>query len=390
MKKRVGRIKKTAVCMLCAILLGGCWNSHELDTLGIVMALGIDKAEGGGAVRITAQMVKPGEIGAADKNGGGGDAAKAFWNATDTGDTVFGTIRALTNQSSRKLFFPHNQVIILGSSLAEEGIRNYIDVFMRDPEARISVFLLISQDTAEGVLNVDPGLEKVPAQNIVKLIEGQGVATSQVVPSTLREFAVRLMSKTSAPVVAMIEVFHEGDRETLRISGTAVFKEDRLVGTLDRIEGRGLLWVLDEVKSGIVEVRDEENAPIALEIVRASGKVTPELREGRVIMKVEVREEGSIGEYGGARDLTELSVISDLERKKAEAIRGEIMAAVEKAKDLNADIFGFGDVLYQRYPKQWKEMEDNWDEIFQEVEVEITVDAKLRLTGRISNPISPQ
>jgi spore germination protein KC len=76
-------------------------------------------------------------------------------------------------------------------------------------------------------------------------------------------------------------------------------------------------------------------------------------------------------------------MVAFLEQKKTDAIRGEILAAFEKARELDADIFGFGDAVYQRYPKEWESMKDRWDEIFPDIELEISIQAKLRLMGRI-------
>jgi spore germination protein KC len=394
MKKHVGKLFRTAVCILCMVSLSGCWNSRELDTLGIVMGVGIDKPEGGGKVQITAQLIRPSGIGASQgssaTSGKGGSDTEAFWNVVNTGDTVFGVLRDMTNQSSRKLFFSHYDALIFGKSIAEEGVQEYIDFFARDPEPCNNVWVLVSQDSAGEILDVKSKLEKIPAVKIAEMVKDQAKYASQSSAVKLKEFVTRLMSKTTAPVATMIEVSGEGENKTVKITGTAVFKENKLVGKLDKFEGRGLLWALGEVKGTIIEVEDPNGSIVCLESIRSSGKIVPEIKDGRVIIKVNIIEEGNIGEYTGKESLSELSFISLLENKKSEAIRNEIMAAFKKAKELNADVFGFGDAVHQKYPDQWKSMEGNWDEIFQNIELEVTIDAKLRLTGRINNPSVPK
>jgi spore germination protein KC len=64
--------------------------------------------------------------------------------------------------------------------------------------------------------------------------------------------------------------------------------------------------------------------------------------------------------------------------------------AITKVKELNSDIFGFGDAVHQRYRDEWKELEANWDEIFPDIEVEVTVESKLRRSGRITSPPIPE
>ena len=390
MKYKVGKFIKTIVCIIFIMSLSGCWNSRELDTMAIVMGIGLDKPEGEGKVTITAQIVKPSDIGSSKNSGGTSSTSQAFWNIKNSGDTVFGTFRDMTTMSSRKIFFPHNQVIIFGRSLAEEGLQEYIDFFARDPETRVNVLVLVSEGTAEEILDVPSELEKVPAQNIHRLIHAQASNSSQICFVTFREFITRLMSKTTAPVAPMIKITEKGDEKTATLSATAVFKHDKLIGKLDKTEGRGLLWVLGKVKSGIIEIKDKDGELVSVEIVRAGGKIEPEINKGKIKIKVSIDEIGNIGDQSGTRDLSKIEEIESLESKISETIKSEIMSAVKKAKELNADIFGFGDAISQHFPSEWKDLEGKWDEVFPEIEVEVDVQANLRFMGRISSPITPK
>lgn len=388
MKNRVCILLKITTCILLIISLSGCWNRRELDTLGIVMGIGVDKPIESGEVQLTVQIVKPGEIKSQNKEDT--SSAQAFWNISGTGDTIFSTLRDATNKSSRKLFFPHNQVLILSSAIAEEGIQKYIDFFARDPETRMNVWVLISQGTANEILNAKSDLEKVPANNIAKLIKGNEAATSQTKAVRLRNLVNILMSKTTSSVVPFIKITKDGNKNVATISGTAVFKGDKMVGEMNKTEGRGILWVLGDIKSGIIEVEDSANDKVSLEIIRAKSKMVPEINGSKIIMKISIDEEGNIGEQTGPKNLSKLAEVAVLEKNKAEIIMGEVMAAVKKAQKLNADVFGFGDAIHKKYPKQWKKLEPNWDEIFRDVEVQVEVKAKLRLMGRIIKPSVPE
>ena len=391
MKHRTVILLKITICILLIPLIisfSGCWNRCELDTLGIVMGIGLDKVNDFGKIQITAQVVKPSKIKLQGKESG--SASQAFWNVIGTGDTVFSTLRDMTNKSDRKLFFPHNQVLIFGKSIAEDGVQKYIDFFLRDPEARTNVYVLISENTAQETLDVKSELENLPAINIAKLDENYANATSQTKAVRLREFTTGLISKTTSSTAPFVKISKNGDKKVAMISDTAVFKGDKLVGRMDKHEGRGLMWVLGEVKSGIIEVNDSNNSKVDLEIIHAGSKIVPEINNNKITIKVIIHEEGNIGEQTGSTDLSKLSEIAFLEKKKAEAIKGEVMSAVKKAQYLDADVFGFGDAVHKKYPKQWKGLEDNWNEVFKDIQVEVDVDAKLRLMGRISKPSTPE
>ncbi len=396
MKKYFSRFLRAAASLLCIVSLCGCWNNRELETLGIVMGLGLDTPEGDGGVQLTAQLIRPGELrsgqnAGGDSGGGTGGGTENFWNVQSTGDTVFSAVRDVTDQSSRRLFFPHNQVLIFGKAIAQEGVRQYIDFFVRDPETRDNVCVLVAEGSAKEILSVKPMLEKYPATKITKMVEIQEKSASQVVAVRLGDFVKRLLSTTAAPVAPMIRASGEGEEPSLTITGTAVFKDDRLVGTLDKTEGRGLLWVLSEVKSGIINVEEPDGGGlVALEIIRASGKMTPELRDGKIVMKINVKVEGNVGETTGKGSLASNEALTKLEVSMAQAVHGEVFAAFQKAKALTADIFGFGEAVRGKYLTEFKTMEGNWDEVFRTIELEVNVHAELRLTGRINNPAVPQ
>jgi spore germination protein KC len=68
------------------------------------------------------------------KTGGSGGSSSGPEMSTvlDAVDkTVFAAVRSITHKSSRRLFFHHNQAIVIGRSLAAKGISPYLDLFMR-------------------------------------------------------------------------------------------------------------------------------------------------------------------------------------------------------------------------------------------------------------------
>lgn len=389
MTKPVIQILKIIICIFIILGLTGCWNRRELNTLAIVMGVGFDKTEESEQIQVTAQIAKPSEMKSAKSNDGGGSSANAYWNIKNTGNEVFTTFRGFTHQSNRKLFFPHIEVLIFSRPIAEEGVQKYVDFFLRDHEARLGVWVLVAQDNANEILDVPPRLEKIPATNISQLVDAQR-ATSESTVVKLYQFANRLMSKTTAPIAPLIEISGQGKDQTLVVSGTAVFKQDKLVGQLNKRETRGLLWVIDEVKSGIIDVECKDGSgKVSLEIIRAKSKIKPEISNDKIRMKINIEEEGNIGSQSCLENMELPPEIEALEQEKAAVIESEILAALTKAKKLNADIFGFGELIHKKHPRQWKELENRWDEIFPDIEVEVKVDAKLRRAGRLSSTAVP-
>jgi spore germination protein KC len=378
---------KIMTCMFLILILSGCWDSKELDTLAVIIGSAIDKGEAVGEIVFTAQIVNSSQIGPAGDKGSSSENAKTFWNAKSTGITISDTIRKIVHQSSRRLFFPHNQVLVFSQDIAREGIGEYIDFFIRNNEYRLDNYLLISESTAGEVFNVKSELEMLPASGLSKLLNIQYMA-SEVSVLKLDEFAVRLMSKTAAPIAAFVETIVTENGKINRVNGSAVFKKDKLAGTLSADETRGLLWVIGKVRQGtdVLNLADG-NHKTTVSILNSSSKIYPESRNDSVTFKVMIKCDFSVDEIPSDIDLTHPEIFIAIQKAEEDIIRKEAMDALKKARELKADIFGFGEELHRKDPESYNRLKDRWDEVFQNAEVEISIEALLRGTGKITNSI---
>lgn len=403
MSKRPALFLLTFLLLLLTIVLAGCWNWRELNTLGIVMASGFDRAPDG-KVSVTVQIAKPGEIGSSREEKGG-STGKPVLVLTSDGDTVFDAVRNATMQVDRKLFWPHDKVFVIGEELAREGIAPMLDWIDRDAEPRPLARLLIARGKAKDIMEVEGGMEKLPAFFLEKLVEGSS-STSMAVEVRIHDFLKMMAAEGRDPYASRIELIggeemgqtgnggEGGGKKQAILTGAAVFRKDQLVGWLDRYETRGLLWVLSKVKSGIIVVPSplDEEQKVSLEIIRASSKIKAKINEdGLPVITVEIQEEGNLGEQMSFVDLTKPETWDSLEKSQAAAIENEVKAALRIAQtELGVDIFGFGEAVHQKYPQVWKELKDRWRQVYPLVEVEVKVTASLRRTGVSTKPIIPK
>ncbi|MDD4753993.1 MAG: Ger(x)C family spore germination C-terminal domain-containing protein, partial [Desulfitobacteriaceae bacterium] len=140
--------------------------------------------------------------------------------------------------------------------------------------------------------------------------------------------------------------------------------------------------------SGIIVINSPKSGEkVSLEIIRSSAKIIPEIKNGILHIKIKIKEEGNLGDQMAPEDLTDPILFSSLEKRQAEAIKKEVLSAWEKARQYNTDIFGFGEAVYKKYPKEWKEIEDKWDDYFPQIKVSLeVVEANLRRSGMTTKP----
>jgi len=370
-------------------ILLGCSGGREINDLEIVIGMGVDKDENSENILLTAQVVKEGEMEKSSGSGGGEGDGKAFWNVFGTGKSVFEAVRQITHKTGNRLFVSHNHVVICGKDLALEGLQKYIDFFLRAHEMRPTTIILIAEDRALDVMNAKPETEKLPAMNITKLVKTYGF-TSHFYKVNMKDFASCLMCGTRAPIAPLVGISQDKDNKDIYVSGMAVFNNDKMVGRLTEDETRGLLWVLGKVESGVLLISSpNKQGKVAFEILEAKSKVIPEVKDGKIVMHVKIKGKSSLSEQTTAEDLATIEAFEKMQKAQTEAIRQEIMAAFDKSKELNADIFGFGEMIRKKHINKWKSLKDKWDEIYPTIELNTDIEVKIQKTDLLKKPVSP-
>lgn len=381
--------KKIILFLIISVFISGCWNKRELDELGIVGGLGIDLDEKSNQLDMTFQVIKPGEVrssGGGDQEAGGKGNPVVLYKSK--GKSIFEAIRKLANESSRKLYFAHNQVIVISEEAAKKGVRRLLTFFFRDQELRSSMWILICKGKAEDTLKVPGNQEKISSTELADILKVEKSA-SQSVTIDLQDFVSRLLSKTTAPVAPYFEI-SQAEGEKLKLTGTAVFDHDKMVGRLSPQESRGLLWITGQVKSGVMTVKVSQSKEWAtFEIAQSKTKTKISLKNKQIKVVLNVSTLFFLDEQSGSGDLVTLDNLKKLETLLNRAIKNDIRTTWEKVSLLNVDVFGFGEMIHREYPKKWKIFEPNWNKLFTKIKLEVKSDSRIYNTGQIIKPISP-
>lgn len=372
--------------VIIPVFISGCWDSIELNKLSIISGLGWDIDADTGQVTLTFQSIIPNEIkGAAGSNGSGGqkrgDPLHTIQLDSSTGSSAYDALNRYSQHSSRRTFYQHTQLYIFGHSVAQQGIYPFLDSISRNPINRPNVLMAVAEKNASDTLRVEDGMENIQAIGMAAEIK-LSAEYSKYPSITFLEFANRLISETTAPFAPMIGIIEQtapkGDRvQKARINGTAVFNGDRMIGQLNEDESRGLLWAINKIKKGFLVIPGAN-----LEIVSAKSKIVPELQGDKIMITIAIDEESNLLEYDGHREISS-DLLQDLEKDQAQEIKSQVMAAVEKSRALNADVFGFGEAVHRRYKKEWPDLKARWDEIYPNIEVVVKVKTHVNEIGEI-------
>lgn len=379
--------------VLNLFFMTGCWNSREINTLAVTICIGIDKSEDG--YLITQQVLNPKGIA----------SEKALEEApvivySDTGKDIFEVFRKITLQSPRKIYNAHLRMIVIGEKIAEEGIKNILDFFSRNYEFRTDFYFVIAKGTtANNVLSILTPLVSIPGMEMYDSIKTSQDIWAPTKTIRIIELMNSINSKGKNPIMTGIEItdgsIDSTSTDALKKSNgikkhkyttLGILKRDKLVGWLDVDESKGYNYILGDVKSTVGHVYYSEKVKVTIEVKSVKSKINAYIKNGKPAIDVEIVINENIGAVEGDFDITKLENQKIIEEIGDTQVKGYCERAINKAKDLKTDIFGFGDVIYRKHPKYWETIQDNWDNEFSKLQVNVAVKQKIKNMGQFTKP----
>ena len=374
--KTLKRLSITLVIFIMLFSLSGCWNYREIETLSIVSGMAIDSGENGYKYHLTFQYIT--------SSSGGGKASTKPAILESDGNTIFDAVRNVIKMSLKKLYFSNCQVFVISSDLAKEGLTPLLDWHIRDQEPRITMELIISKEKkASDILQIKENSEEITAFSINKIIENSTKFLAKSPDVSLYLAYPMIYGEGISLILPAITMGASDTEKKPEISGTAIFKKDKLIGFLDDLDSRYLLYIKDKIKGGILltNVNSKEDN-VSLEITGNKTKVTPIISNGKVTMKLEIKTEVAFGEENSAVTNVSNMGLEEVQICAANTVYNGVSELIKKVQsEYNSDIFGFGSFVNKSYPEFWKKNSSQWDQIFPTIAYEISVEVKIKNTA---------
>ncbi|MBD2847586.1 Ger(x)C family spore germination protein [Paenibacillus sp. IB182496] len=373
-------------CIFLLAMLGmsamtGCWDNNEPDTFGYVQAVAIDGL-GEGRVKVTTHFYNPSSpMGSMEE----ADASQQGLNIQTSGDTIFEAVRDIPLYFGRKAKWDHMRVILVSEELLRrQNIGEIFDYFSRDHEPRGTVIPIVTQGEAAPYLQIKPFIEQTIGQQFKKMTKNGAEYASKTSKIPLYDLAIQMKSASRVSELPYIQPL--GKRAV--VAGTAMLRSGKLTTVLGGKDTEGLLMLTNRYKRGSIEFPCTENAVTAdqlqrqesFEVQEYKAKVTPYLQEDRVVVKVDIRLRGSVGELR-CSSLRALQEVDAYQASIADQIKQRLQTVVGMLQRERLDSLGIGNRIYRRHPALWSKWEDDWERRFAEAEFEIAVHVDVLDTG---------
>lgn len=387
------------ILLLHTTLLSGCWGHNELSELSLVVATAIDKTDDD-RYQITVMAVVPSgsSVQQSDKS--------TVWIGSAVGDSIMDASKNLRKTATKKLSWLQNDLLIIGEKAARSGIDEVMDFILRNREIRLSTKVIVSEGNASAIFNIPADIERNLYTELKGMIDNTKEWSKGYTPD-LNEFLNTYTCKYSGNVagrINFIEITNKtfstrkesvpqpevSSQKTVELSGSSVFRKDKLIGFMDDDETRGYLWIVGKAETGAVVVTDPRGKHmLTMETHKAQSKIITEFVDGKPSVTVKLNLKGTLVECSGKIDFIDNKSVKNIEDIIAKQIETEMRTAVRKAqKDYKLDIFDFGSEFYRYKPAVWREIKEDWNETFPDMEVKYDVKVILNDIGEIQNSIT--
>ncbi|WP_433942975.1 Ger(x)C family spore germination protein [Paenibacillus sp. SN-8-1] len=379
--------------VMVSCILTSCWSSKEVNDLAIVTATGLDLTEEG-KIRLSLLLAVPRLIGSGSAQGGGSEnklRTSAGWVVSGEGDTVMETFRFIQEKLPRQLFFSHSRIIVIGERLARKGLLEVLDFFERYRQSQMKSYIAISKITASEILNFQSVFEKLPSE-----VMREEMKQNLIPKRRLVEFLNDMNNQGIEPYAPMIEIVPSEPSQTelynLAVSGIAVFRGDRMVGQLNDKESRAVMWIRDLVNEGVVTIdinKSKRKGRISAELEKVHVKRSVNLQGGKIEITLNIRATANIYENTAELDLDKPENSQYVIQILKKDIEDRIKQAGEKVQqEYKSDIFGYGQSVYRKNPKAWKQnYHIQWDDKFPRLETKIITKVRVLRTGLTNKTI---
>ena len=382
--------------LIAALLAGltGCWDRREINDLAVAMGLGIDKLDG--KYRISVQVVNPTKV-AMLESGGSGAPVVLY---SSVGRTMFEAFRLLTEEVPRKVYFSHLQLLVIGQGLAEEGIRDVVDMISRNYEFRPSFYFAIADNASpEQILSIPSAIDPIPANEQRKSLE----ESERVWASTIKVTYDQLINDFSEPgnnsVLTGVAIhgrqisdYKEINRisllSRLKYSQSAAFQGDRFVGWLSTSASKTYNYMHNHVQDTIGIVPCPGGGVYSLDVLKKPiTTIHIVLQDDIPKVDVHIKMRGNISEMLCNAKFTRHG-LKELERNAEESLIKVMDEGLEEVITVHkTDVLGIGRAVHAQYPEYWKKNKHRWDDIFPQINVNVTADISIRDFGETTERV---
>ena len=414
------------IIIFFVVAFSGYLHEQDINDLAYVIAIGFDVGNDD-KLKLTFQISIPSGNSSGSSGGGGSSSSEKgvsdTLNQTVECNSFNSGLNTANNIISKRLNLSHCKFIIFSEELASLGILDYIYTLENNIELRSNCNVLVSTSTAEEFINSSTPILEHSTSKYYEIITTSSKYSGYTSNATLNTVYTSIVDDFSETSTMLGNVQKEegsedesssgeggssdgesssggnssssgqtsskdGMESDIIIGGMAVFKKDKLVGTLSKEETVPYLIVTDKLKECVVSIPSPflEGNYIDLHIYDFSKtKNSVKLDSSGPQITTNVTLKSTILSNDFDFDSSSNEDIEKIISAASDYFKEQIMNYYEKtAREFKSDITGLGKHAVYKFPTidDWEEY--NWSEKFETATFDVNVQVNIESSYFIS------
>lgn len=393
----IKKINLFIIIIILTITLIGCWSRKEPEKLAIITSLIYDIEEDGTYV-IYQEILDASAI-----NSDSNDDKKSTYIIKSKGKTVSESVTNGIDLIERNIYGGSNKVRFLTERMAKINLSSYMDFFLRDHLADERPYIVVLKDIDDPlkIYDSDIGLSKMVGAYIETMAELE-LNTSSVFITSL-DFVKAYYSEGQQPVAGVVSVIEnetvpendenqqsesgEMQKNKLILDGLAIFKDNSLIGFLEREDTQIFNLIMNKIQTTYIVV--ESNSGFITSVTKKpKAKFKTSFENNKVVIDISIKNDIMIVQNESDLDSSDSKDIQIIENLYNNSLKSKVISTIAKVqKDYKSDIFGFGNHFHIDNPKTWKKIKNNWDdEYFSNADIKVSINTNIKFEGEIKEP----
>jgi Ger(x)C family germination protein len=355
--------------MLGLFLLPGCFDNEDIDRRMIISAIGID-AEPGRKMLVTFRMPVILPMG---QGQGGGTKQGSYVTRSSSAPGVLPALIDIQNRDEHNLFIGQCRALVIGETMAKRGLTPALDFFDRMPSFPSSALVMIARPSAADILKINWPEQETHDQNFRWFFANQ---SNQIYGIKEWKLFQSIGDPLQDPLVPIVTP-SDGDT-TMKLTGLAVFRQDRMIGELTSEESA--LWAMlrNLKKENRLPVPVAGATAVTFQIVTGKKKLAVAYSD-HPLFTLELKLKAFLGEIGGYSPILDQRKLNQLEADSARYLERQYLALFGKLQAMKSDPLELGNTFRIQQPGHFSPAK--WPREYQRAQFRVRVKVFIERLG---------
>lgn len=377
-----GRRLFALVLLIFILPLSGCWDKVEIEQRAIINSMFIEKGDNEqgralsddinkGKLKVTFGILIPSAQGEGEDMG---------YSRVIQGDDMTQVLSRLGEETSRVPFYGQTRMLIFSTDFLKQkdSFKRLLDFIDRDPSVNTHMRVLVTKNNTKEITDIEARLESSTTEHIIGILNN-AERVSSTVSVSLENLIDDLRESDGSGVLPLLEALPEN--QTFRVDELGLIKDYTYLTEVDSKMVKQYKIITDTFSGGRQQV-EFEGETLSAYIYNCKSKIEHKPDNSGLGFKVTVDAEGDVEGYSFDKNLTNKDTIEKMETALENQMQEELQEATEYfQKEISHDYLGFQEYMKKYKPKEYKKYENNWEDQFENAEIEYEVTFHIRRRG---------